>query len=347
MRPTACEILNMTSPFQLFSFDLETTKKEYLGLAKTWHPDLHNASKEANTVMTKINELYIQCINSAKHGKWEKPGLIRLRGKDGKTYEIKYRFIHHFELGTLYISSTVLLYLINAEHKDLFDNGRKMINSLSFADGRMKSEMQRCLPKIIAEFETLDNQSALVLEKVPDLLSLRDVLSYYGGKLPPRHAAWILSCLYNIACYLDYASSSHNSITLDTFFISPSQHTGALLGGWWYSVPQQSRMLGVPEKIYSIMPPDIKDKKLGNILTDLEGIRLIGRELLGSAVGTKLTDDVDIPTPFVHWVRGTSCCSAFKEYSNWSNVLLESFGPREFIAMDLTEDRLYDKSIYS
>lgn len=260
----------MSKAGELFSDQLDAIKGEYSELAKMWHPDHNKNSSKANEVMTHINMLYMQGVKSIKAGRWERPGLIKLLGKDDKTYQIKYQKCHSFELGRVYIGNSVLLYLIDEVHKSLFSNAERIICSFTYANDGMKSEMSKNLPKIISTFEVINNQLAVVIEKAPDLVSLRDVLDYYDGAIPPRHAAWVISCLLNICCYLDFAVLSHNSISLETFFISPENHSGSLLGGWWYSVPKGVKMLGVPEKIYSIMPPHVKDKKCGSILTDLE-----------------------------------------------------------------------------
>lgn len=343
MRFSPNEIMKMTKPGELFSDDIKIIKNEYLKLAKVWHPDYHDNSKEHNEIMTKINFLYMQCINSLSSGIWERPGLIRLFGKDGRTYEVKYQVAYSFELGTMYISRTVILYLINNEYMELIQNAEEVIGNFTFANDEMRLEVSKYLPKIICKFETIGNQFGVVIEKSPELFLLRDVLNFYNGEVPPCHTAWILSSLYNIICYIDYLGLSHNSISLDTFFISPKLHFGALLGGWWYTVHQNMRMLGVPEKTYAIMPPQVKAKGSGSILTDLESARLIGRELLGDENGTKLVDNRNIPSPLIYWLRGTASDSAIKDYSNWIKALEESFGKRRFVEMKLTEDTLYLK----
>jgi hypothetical protein len=339
---SAREILKMTKAGELFSGRLEEIKKEYANLANIWHPDHNKNSTEANEVMTHINMLYLQGINCIKAGKWEKPAEIKFLGKDGKVYEIKYLRCRSFELGKAYIGNSVVLYLIDDEHTSLFKNAEKVIDDFSYENDSMKREMSKYLPKVITQFEVINNQRAVVIEKHPDLVSLQDVLTYYEGAIPPRHAAWIINSLYNICCYLDYTALSHNSISLDTVFISPKNHNASLLGGWWYSVNQGKRMLGVPEKIYSIIPPHIKDKKAGSILTDLESVRLIGREILGDRNGTKLSA-MGVPTPMSEYLRGAASSMALEDYSKWLEVLASSFGPRRFIQMDLDAEKLYKK----
>jgi len=340
--PSITKILNMKEPGELYSGNPDTIKEEYANLAKAHHPDKNGNTDEATEAMAKINDWYQLSLELIKDGKWMTPGVIKLSAKDNKTYEVKYRVAHDFELGKMYIGNTVVLYLVNNLHKDLFDNTSKIINGFTFASSDMKEEVSKYLPKILAKFETKDDQLGIVIQKTPDLFLLKDVLEYFDGKVPDRHVAWILSSLYNITCYMDYAKLSQNAISLDTYFISTKYHSGSLLGGWWYSVPQGEKMLGVSEKVYSVMPPQVKSKKSGNIQTDLEAIRLIGRELLGDKNGTKLAS-MGIPQPFIDWLRGVSSTKALKDYSDWREVLNKSYGERKFVELNIDDKEFYEK----
>lgn len=332
----------MKEPGELFSGNPDTIKEEYSSLAKAHHPDKNGNTNKATEAMAKINNLYQLSLQLIKDGKWITPGVIKLSAKDNKTYEVKYNICHDFELGKMYIGNTVVLYLMNNSHKDLFDNAEKIISGFTYANSDMREEVSKYLPNILAKFETKDDMLGIVIKKTPDLLLLRDVLDYFDGKIPDRHVAWILSSLYNIACYIDYSKLSQNAISLDNYFISPKYHSGSLLGGWWYSVPQEQKMIGVPLNVYSVMPPQIKSNKKGNIQTDLEAIRLIGRELLGDKNGTRLAS-MDIPKPFIDWLRGVSSTVALKDYSNWKDILCKSYGERKFIELNIDNNEFYEK----
>jgi hypothetical protein len=342
MTMTAQDILMCTEPGEIFSEDAARIKEEYTRLAKLWHPDYNGNSAESNEVMIKINALYERAMELILAGKWRKPGFLRLRCRDGKVRELKYRKEAAFELGTMYICDTVVVYIVQSRFKDLYINAEQRIKSLRYADANMRAEMAKSLPVIISQFETLDVQLGMVVKKDPDMLLLDDVLSYYNGRMPDRHAAWILGTLYNLACYLEYTGITINAITTGTYFISPKGHCGTLLGGWWYAVPEGAGMLAVPKKIYDILPPDVMNTKRGSIQTDLEAIRLIGRELLGDRTGMRL-GDYGVPGPLAAWLRGACTGSAFEEYAGWGRVLDESYGERKFVAMDLDADKVYSK----
>jgi hypothetical protein len=338
---SAKDILRFTGPGELFSDRPDRIKDEYARLAKQWHPDNHGNSGESNEVMVKINLLYQQGLELIRVGRWEKPGWLRLRSKDGKRHEINYYRTVSFELGTAYIGNHVVFYLVDSGNRDFYQNAVKSIAGLKYANEKMETEIRKYLPKVIAEFETSDRCWGVVIGKTPDFILLQDLLAYFDNRMEERHMAWIVSSLLNIACYLDYAGLSHNSISLDTYFVSPEQHSGALLGGWWYATPRGCRMPGVPEKIFAIMPPQVKTEKKGNILTDLESIRLIGRELAGDRNGTRL--EGNLAGPLVEWLRGASSESAFAEYSRWGEVLKAAFGARRFVKLDVTAPQVYDK----
>lgn len=340
MQLSAGDILGMKEPGALFTGNADTMKTEYTQLAKLWHPD-RSASSEADAVMTHINLLYRQALDMLQAGRWEKPGLIGLTDKDGRTHELRFRIKHNFELGAMYIDSGILAYLLDDTHRDLFENAQKVIKGFTYANDKMEREVSRYLPQVLDTFETKDHRLCLVIEKSADLILLQDVMAFYQGRIPDRHVAWILSTLYNLACYLDYAGLSHNGIALNSYLISPQQHSGALLGGWWYAVPQGSKLLGMSAAAYAMAPPEVKNEKRGSITTDLESIRFIGRALLGDGNGTKLHAMNAAPSPMIGWLRSATSSGALADYSTWREVLEQSFGPRKFVAMDVTADRIY------
>lgn len=340
---TAEAILNARQPGDLYSPDSAKMEEEYKSLAKKFHPDVFKHPK-ASDVMATINDLYDKGIAMLREDRWEASNVVRFPAKKGtSTHEIHFYTSRPFELGMMYVSDSIVCYVVEGVYRDLFSNAGKTIDSFKYGSDRMKAECERYLPKVRAKFETADNRLGMVIDKTPDLLLLKDVLAYFEGKIPDRHAAWILSSLYNLACYFDFAGLTHNAVSLDNYFISPQYHSGAMLGGWWYSVPKNNKMIGVPKDIFSIMPPSVKNKKLGSIQTDLESIRLVGRSILGDSRGTKLLDMKVAPEPFVKWLKGVSAAKAVDEYSNWAKVLEASYGKRRFVEMSLSREQLYRK----
>lgn len=339
------EILKMKYPYELYSNDKDIAKKEHISLLKMFHPDLHSNSDEYKEALIKVNELYQEALRWFEHGKWIEDGMIKLASSDNRNYSMKYNVDHSFELGKYYIGDNSILYLIDKVHLDFINNAIDKIENLKYADEEMKDEFERILPKILIKFNTLDEKVGILMEKTEDVYCLRDILNYYNGKMPANHVAWILSTLYNLACYLYYNGLSHNGITIDNYFISPEYHTGLLLGGWWYSTKIDEKMLGVSDDIYKIMSPNMKASKTGTYTLDLESIRLIGRTLLGDKNGMELINDSEIPKPLIDWVRGIPVTDPIEEFKLWDNVIKKSYGKRKFVEMNIDKDKLYRKNL--
>lgn len=339
------EILEMKYPYELFTGDKEIAKKEHIDLLKIFHPDLHRDSEKYKEVTSKINELYSETVKLLENGTWMEEGLIKITSSDGEKYSMKYNVEYSFELGKYFIGNRSILYLIDKKHEDFLENALDRIKNLKYENNNMKSEFEKYFPKVLKNFETTDKKIGLLIEKPEDAYSLKDILNYYSSKVPPRHVMWILSSLYNITCFLYYNNLSHNGINIDNYYISPSNHIGFLLGGWWYTVPIDGKMLGVPSEIYSIMSPEMKSSKIGTFLLDLESIRLIGRTLLGDKNGISFIEDSDIPKLLIDWVRGVSSNNPMEEYKLWESVIKQSYGERKFVEMDIDINKLYARKI--
>jgi hypothetical protein len=338
---TARDILFAKNVGDIFTNDKNIIKSEYIVLSKRWHPDYNDNSDESNAVMSKINLLYDNALKLIENKKWEGNNFLQLCDKNNKLYHIKYLSRHNFELGSMFICDDKVVYLLDKDYKNFYINYMNNIKTLKYADDKMKSEFNKYLPIKNEYFETNDNKFAIIVNKTDDLFLLEDVWEYYSGNIPDRHVAWILSSLYNIACYLNYNNISHNGIDMKNYFISPKYHSGALLGGWWYTVNTNQKMLGISKSLYDVLPPRIKEDKLGNITTDLESIRLIGKQLLGEKNGCKIKYNKNLPQPIVNWLLMGSSENAFVEYSKWNTVLTNAYGKRKFIDMGLSSEILY------
>lgn len=323
-------------PEKLFSNSLSEAKLEYGRLAKAWHPDHCLAGGQ---VMAQINVLYERVQEKIKDGSYAEPGTIKFKKTDGSFYQVSYQAHHPFELGDLYISDTELTYAITKDNADLYERAKAAMSVFKFADAQMLSEMSRFLPKISKELKTAD-RLIMTIPKTADVFSLRDVMNHLKGKLDPKHAAWVISRLYNLGCYLKYAGLTHNDISPDTFFISPSQHTGHLLGGWWYSASIGRDLRALPNRSLNIIDPGFEP--VASYKYDLDLLRATGREILGDITGSKLVRDKNIPKPLMQWAMSVGSSDAMKEYGYWMNtVLVDSFGARRFVELKLTSSDIY------
>ena len=335
---TAIEILAVTTPEQMFSPDEKVAAIEYRKLSGIWHPDRKSGS---DSVFAQISTMYHKGVEKIKAGTWVIPGLFKFTDIKGKKFEVRYKKHHVFELGDMYIGDYTITYMIHKDSKDLFENAKRVIKGFKFVNDKMKTEISRYLPEIHLENETAD-RLVLVVKKTPDLILLRDVIDHLGGKMEPKHVAWIMNTIYNIACYMKFSGLTHNSIGIDTYFISPKHHSGALLGGWWYAAPVDTKLVAVPSRTITYAPRDLTSKKVASMKIDSELIRATGREMLGDGNGSKLLSDPSIPNSLLTWVRTAGTGDAYKEYEEWSKkVLKESFGERRFVEMKIQSSDVY------
>ena len=336
------EILKMQKPYELFKGDLKEAKQTYIELMKIYHPDLHKGDNSYIEVTSKINSLYKEAIEELENGRWIEPNFIKLKGNNNKNYSMKFKISHEFELGNMYVGNNSIMYLLDAENSDLIENALNVLKNLKYENEEMKKEFKKYLPKVITTFETKDEKMGLVIEKDEELICLKDIWMYFNKKMDARSVTWILSSLYNIACFLNYNEIAHNGITINNYLICPKNHSGALLGGWWYSKKLKEKMIGVSSELYDVMPHSVKDSKESSAILDLEGIRLIGRTLLGDESGIQLAFDKEIPKPLSSWLREISVSNPFEEYSRWNDVIIKSFGERKFIEMKIDKEKLYE-----
>jgi hypothetical protein len=340
---TADEILAIPedAPERLFS-SAAAAEKEARKLFMRWHPD-HGSGPRGWDVFDRLKKLNKAAKRKAAEGTWETPGLLAIRGTDGTQFELRFSRKVALEVGTMYVGRTVVAFDISTDNLDLLDDAQRSIARLSYANDPMRKEFSRYFPEVVKKVETATG-AMLVLKKTAKEMLLQDVLEFYKGKMPAAHVAWVLSRLLNIACYLEIQGKvSHNAIGPDTVFISPEEHTAHLFGGWWFATPLGAPMKAASQRMMLCAPPAVLQKKVGDTRTDMEMIQALGRELLGDSTGVRLAKDASVPAALVDWLQLSTHQSAVATYKDWqSRVLIEAFGPRKFVPMDLSHDRLYD-----
>ena len=329
-------------PERLFKGSMEDIRKTYRLLAMRWHPD-RSDDRSASQVFQHIARLLALAEERIRRGDGQADRRLRLAALDGKTYEINYLRRHPFELGSLYVAGSVAAFVVDRDHADLVQNAERAIAGLGYASEKMRQQIAPHLPAypFAGAFQTTDAY-VIVMRKPPGLLLLRDVLDHFGGRLDPRHVAWVVSALLNLCCYFQHAGITHNALSLDTCFMSPAQHSVAVLGGWWYAARAGERMIAAPASTLDWAPHELMATGRADIRTDLEGVRAIGRELLGDIGGSRLAREGGAPQAMVDWLRLPASGDPIDEYRTWRNgVLHDSFGARRFAELPLTQSDIY------
>jgi hypothetical protein len=324
----------LDQPERLFPADPDRARAEYRRLAARWHPD-RNPDAQAAAVFQRVTALYRLAAERLRGGGWCSLEPLLLRGAAGVTRRFAFHRRRSFELGTLYLAEHSLAFVVAPEHIDLLDHALGRIVKLPFGSPAMRNEMARALPSVEGRFDSRDGP-CVVLCKPRELVLLADLVDHLGGRLPVRHAAWVVSSLCNIACYLEHAGIAHNAIGLDTYFVSPDGHWGALLGGWWYAMAVGAALAAVP-----VRTNDLLCRRTADVALDRALIRLTARELLGDADGYGLAVDAAVPPPLADWLCLGPGESAIDDYRHWQNVLRASFGARRFVELGVTASDIY------
>ncbi|HEY9777072.1 MAG TPA: hypothetical protein V6C81_25120 [Planktothrix sp.] len=348
---TAEQILRLREPELLFSHSSALAKDEYYELARLWHPDC-TSYINASRVFSQVANLYKSAVVKLSDGTWLEPaekieeevfGRKKFRLKRGSRIKtIEYSTVRAFELGIMYIGEHAATFEIALPFEDLFYNGIRHMSSFKYHDRAMAVEISSSLPQIEERFET-NCSFVVVLRKTPEQLLLADVLRHHAHRLPrAEHCGWILNCLFNLCCYMQWAGLTHNAIASTTVFIAPRRHTCALLGGWWYAAPVNTRLLALPESECEYIPADIARDGSADSRSDLDLVRAIGRELLGNKPGVQLSLNRFLPRVLVDWLALPSEGSAVHDYCQWKNeVLRASFGEPKFVELKVDSTNLY------
>ena len=316
----------------LFESDATKVKAAYRLYAKQIHPDVCSDSR-ATSAMEWLTALKTRAEECVSLGIWEATNIDWIVSVDHRRFSIKYLWHDAFELGERYICRTAVVYILNPNAKKYYMNYLDRVAHLHYANGEMRQQMERLVPQIVQHFELSDGRYAIILRKTEDVLPLDLFFKKYARNLDPRHCAWIISRLCGLACFLSYNSLAHNGISMSNLFVSPKYHSILLLGGWWYAVSTEEKMLGTTKDVFETMPYTVKTDKLGSCVTDLESIKAIGRKM-----GQKTV----FPHKMNAWVESGSSHDAIKEFQRWDESLNRAFGARKFVNFDVDYQHFYE-----
>lgn len=313
-------------------------KDEFRQLAKLWHPDQNRTDPRAPLVFSHLTLLHEAAEEKLRRGIWAPPGQLLVTDVDGKYWRLNYYKRRAFELGDLYYGRKALGFLLGPGQADRVRAAAAAIRGNSFSNDAMRAEMEKYLPSAPTVVAVNDGRTLVVMPKTPDVYLLDDVRKALGGTIDPKHVAWILSSLFNIACYLEYVGTVHNAFLSDAIFVSPEHHSALLLGGWWYAAKSGAPITHLPTAVYRLAPSTVLRGKRADHQVDRISIRAIGRELLGDATGMSLKGRV--PDPMLTFLRSPPLDSAVKDYGAWRVALESSFGPRRFVELVLPESAI-------
>jgi hypothetical protein len=321
---TRDQILRSTRPEDLFPGDADKARTVFIELSRKWHPD---AGGDGD-VFAIIASLYRQALDKVKTGKWEGSATLKFDCSHCRELVLETQISTPMVFGRAIIGRDFYAEVFEKD-KHLVDH--VLATTFTYSSNDMRKEFHRYLPKW--EKHGNPGQVIIVTKKTPDLIRLRDVVTTIGP-LEPRHTAWVISSLMNLACYLSHTRIVHMDISPDTYFISPEFHSGALLGGWAWSVERDRQVKAVSKRTHSVLPFEVTVSKKATHLIDLELIRLTAREI-----------SADLPPLMKKWAETPGRGSAIDQYKEWSKVLKDTFGARRFLTMNVTAGDVYKNAV--
>lgn len=333
----------LTEPERLFVSPAEL-RAEYLALLKRWHPD-HClepvTAEEATQVTAHITALYTAAVDLAKRGIWvgRRGGEMFLTEKTGRTHLVKYRVRRPFEIGEMLVGRQVITYLIPREHEALVLAGLRCIGSIKYPAPAFEG-MKSQVPEVIRNFETADMYVIAIRKDINDV-TVADLLEHAGGKIDPRHTAWIVSGLLNLLSFLSMSRLTVNGLTPATVWVNTLRHRVSFLGGWWYGAERGKAISHLPPFAYSFAPRDLIKTKIASPILDIECARAIGRFALGDVSGGSFRLRDDIPAAITQFLRSPSKPDAIAEYESWYSSLHDAYGPRQFHKWEVKGDEVY------
>lgn len=324
-------------------FDPSEFEAQFSKFRIAWHPDKCK-DPQASDVFAHISNLYKVAQKHDKNKSWLSNAEL-VFSSNNKTYKFKYLKMHTTDIGKMYIGHKKVVMVFDKTNNDLFTAAHRAIDGVKLSNPKMKDEFERFLPTKKYRKFNADIGSVLLIDKTPDVVNLKDVLAFMpGNKLDPKHVAWIISSTMNILAFLEYSNKCHNAITSESIFISPEYHSVCLLGGWGFATSTNSPIKAVPSKLRPLLPAELFVDKIAKPKYDQYGLKALAIECLGdpSLIGSRLLMDKNIPKPMINWLRQPpSSDSAVTEYSQWMDVLHESFGKRKFFEFTTDLTSLY------
>ena len=223
---------------------------------------------------------------------------------------------------------------------DLGEAAAVTLSSISFADSAMAKHMRDRLP--VVEQRVAHSGGYLILcERPHGSVLLADLIAHFGGSLPARHVAWIISGLEHIGCYLAWAGLSHGAISPKTVFVSPQQHDVHLLGGWGFAVLVGERPRALPRRTLDLVPRLRAPGRTADGLTDPVLIRDTACQALGHANPATLRTDGAVPADVANWIAIPPSFSGDEDYRSWERAREAAFGPQAFVTINTSATEIY------
>jgi len=309
---------------------IEAYYREY---CKLIHPD-KNKDPRATEAFMRLGQLKESAIQALHTGEWEEQDTIRFEHISKKrTLFIQYLYHHTTDVCDYYVTEEHIIYTFHLKRKKYYDNFIHWLKyPYKYANPEMRLRFEPMLPHSNAElFETVDKYIVNV-PKATNIYPLRAVIdNIWSGKVPDRHWAWITSRLMELVNFLHYNDIVLNGFDLDALFVSLDNHQLYLYGGWWFATKTDEKLIGTTSKIWANMPPRAKASHIGDPITDIESIKLMGRTYC------------DTPPDALTYFFQSGSGDSYNEWEKWEKAIQKAYGERKFIKITATKEEIYNK----
>ncbi|MDW9478685.1 hypothetical protein GOB57_08205 [Sinorhizobium meliloti] len=339
----AAEILSISEgeALSLFPGSKSSIKKRFRELAQAWHPDV-NRHPKALQVFAHISRLHDVATGRSA------PAKTTARRSPAKSWKlaaggeiaVRPKAIHRGPLGDVIVTSGTVAYETVTGFEDVAEAEARAVQSFKFGSDAMKKANENFLPRLKRRLDAV-GLTVNVYHRPADTVLLTDLARHLGGRIPPTHVAWIVSSLENMACYLNWLGVTHGAIAPENVLVSPAMHSIVLVGGWGYSTPFGQRPKALPERTLSLVPRLAVRGKAADPKVDLTLIRATAQELLGTSGGGGLALMKDVPDALRMWLSLPPRENAIEDYQSWEKCLVESFGPRKFVKLEVNPADVY------
>lgn len=317
------QILKCKCSLDLFSEEPIEAQQQYLKLMLQFHPDRCNDPRAAE-VSAAINTLYDRLRRSPKlHTQ-------TFRSRGGDPISVQYWLEQPHEYGIAYYGQGEFFDWIHADSAECFVHSPMLRTGFLplHLPYEIKKQAKHFVPQVISYTELSDGilvRSELPVNEIP----LAEAVTFYGGKLDCRQAAWIISRLLDICCYASFCDFVWNCLLEENLLIDPQQHTVRVGSGWWFAAETGTKLSGVQPDVYDCMPLSARTGGLSDPITDLECVKAICRRIFPH----------DAPASILRFAESACASDAVSEMERWDQALIEGFGERRFCPWQL---RLHD-----
>lgn len=310
-------------------------RKEIGKLIRMWHPDI-NPDPRAREVIAVLTRVRSGTGTATPSSLSPRTAFTRA---DGTQFGL--RPLSTFSDGSaeVIVCEHSVSRIYAEQDADLAGFEIRNIQGFTFADTSMKDEMTRFLPELPKITSLQDGRVMHTFARRRDEMPLSDLLRH-TGKMEIRNAAWIVSGLLNIACWLFWSKTMNGGIRPETVMVSPEFHDVRLLG-WEFATPLSTRPIALPTQTLRLFPSLAAPKTVPPADLDLSMIREVLFTMCGIPHASAMMAG-GAPDAIAKWATfAPNKKGAFTDYANWKTALREAYGKPTFIDMGITPEDIY------